>query len=100
MALYMRYRINENAGHDSKLAIEGVAGAMMELPMGQIAASAPGTWQEVSGKLSCYGDAEGLKAVTSPVIIKSEGGLSISISDVKIVTNEGQAICLGEKVEK
>ena len=100
MALFMRYRINENAGHDSKLAIEGVGGAMMELPLGQVVASPLGTWQEVSVKLSCYGDAETLKAVTSPVIIKSEGGLSISISDVKIVTNEGQAICLGEKVEK
>lgn len=99
MALYMRYRINENSGKEAKLCIAGDAGTTMELPMGQIAASTIGSWQEVSVKLSCYGDAEQLKAVSSPVIIKSEGGLSISISDVKIVTNEGQAICLGEKVE-
>ena len=99
MALYMRYRINENSSHDVKLAIEGVAGKIIELPLRQVAERVPGTWQEVSVKLSCYGDAEVLKAVTSPVIIKSQGGLSISISDLKIVTNEGQAICLGQKVE-
>lgn len=100
MALHMRYRINENTGKDAQLAIEGVAGRMLSLPLGQIAQSAPGTWQEVSVKLSCYGDAEALKSVTCPLIIKSDGGLSISISDVKIVVNEGQAICLGEKVNK
>ena len=99
MALYMRYRINENSSHDVKLAIQGVAGKIIELPLRQVAERVPGTWQEVSVKLSCYGDAEVLKAVTSPVIIKSQGGLSISISDLKIVTNEGQAICLGQKVE-
>lgn len=100
MALFMRYRINEYSGKAAQLAISGSDGAMLEVPMGQIAASTPGAWQEVSVKLSCYGDAEKLKAVSAPVIIKSEGGLSISISDVKIVTNEGQAISLGEKVEK
>ena len=100
MALFMRYRINEYSGKDAQLAIALADGATLGMPMGQIAKSTPGTWQEVSVKLSCYGDAEKLKSVTSPVIIKSEGGLSISISDVKIVTNEGQAICLGEKVEK
>ena len=61
MALFIRYRINENAGRDAKLALEGAGGAMMELPLGQVVASPPGTWQEVSVKLSCYGDAESLK---------------------------------------
>ncbi len=100
MALFMRYRINEYSGKQAQLAIARSDGSMLAMPMGKITASAPGTWQEVSVKLSCYGDAETLKTVTAPVIIKSEGGLSISISDVKLVTNEGDAICLGEEVAK
>lgn len=100
MALYLRYRINEYAGKQASLGIEGVGGVVMPLPLDQIASGTPGEWKEVSVKLSCYGEAKNLESVVSPVIIKSAGGLSISISDVKIVSNEGQAVRLGEKVEK
>ena len=97
MALYLRYRLNEFAGGDASLSMEVADGETLSLSLKQIAESEVGKWQEIAVKLSCYGDAEKLKFVTAPVIIKASAGFSISISDLRLVTNEGQAVCLDKE---
>ena len=94
MALYLRYRVNEFAGGDSLLSMEVADGEKLSVPLEQVAKSEVGKWLEIAVKLECYGDSEKLKSVTAPVIIKGSKGLSISISDLRLVTNEGQAVCL------
>ena len=93
MALYLRYRVNEFAG-DASLAMEVADGEKLSMPLKKLAESEIGKWQEIAVKLACYGDAEKLKSVTAPVVIKASAGFSISISDLRLVTNEGQAVCL------
>ena len=95
MALYMRYRINEKPEGNLSLAIDGPEGGLGSQPLsGEVANAEIGQWKELSVKLSCFCDAENLKSVTSPVVIRSSGKASISISDIRLMANEGQAKCL------
>ena len=97
MALYLRYRINEKPPGDLSLAVEGPDGELGSQSLaGEIVDAEIGQWKELSVKLSCFCDAEKLSAVTSPVVINSSGTASISISDIRLKANEGQAKCLQE----
>ncbi len=53
-----------------------------------------GEWAEVSVKLSCMGDASAMEYVRAPIVIETDGPAKFSISDVRLVANEGQAVCL------
>jgi len=95
MALYIRYRINEPPEGNLSLAIDGPEGGLGRQSLaGEVAAAEMGQWKELSVKLSCFCDAANLKSVTSPVVIHSSGKASISISDIRLMANEGQAKCL------
>ena len=95
MALYLRYRINAKPAGDLGLAVEGPNGELgIQSMTSEIVDAEIGQWKELSVKLSCFCDAAKLSAVTSPVVIKSSGAASISISDIRLTTNEGQAKCL------
>lgn len=95
MALYLRYRINKKPEGDLSLAVEGPDGGLGSQSLsGEIADAQIGQWRELSVKLSCFCDAGKLSAVTSPVVINSTGAASISISDIRLTVNEGQAQCL------
>ena len=95
MALYLRYRINEKPEGELTLGMDGPEGGLGSQSLaGEVAAAEIGQWKELSVKLSCFCKAEKLKSVTSPVVIRSTGKASISISDIRLKTNEGQAKCL------
>jgi beta-glucosidase len=95
MALHLRYRINEKPEGDLSLAIDGPDGGLGSQSLsGEVADAEIGQWKELSVKLSCFCDAEKLNSVTSPVVIHSSGKASISISDIRLIANEGQAKCL------
>ncbi len=94
MALYLRYRINEKPEGDLRLAIQGPAELGIQSFAGEITDAEIGQWKELSVKLSCFCVSEKLTKVTSPLVIKSTGKASVSISDVRLVANEGQAKCL------
>jgi len=40
------------------------------------------------------GDAAAMEYVRSPVVIESSGAANISLSDIRLVENEGEAVCL------
>ena len=95
MALYFRYRINEKPEGDLSLAIDGPEGGLGSQPLSsEIEGAEIGQWKELYVKLSCFCDADKLESVTSPVVIHSSGKASISISDIRLMANEGQAKCL------
>lgn len=53
-----------------------------------------GEWAEVSVKLSCFGEGSEMPFVRAPFIIETEGQAKLSVSDIRLVANEGQAVCL------
>ncbi|WP_416877112.1 glycoside hydrolase family 3 protein [Litorimonas sp.] len=53
-----------------------------------------GEWTDVSVKLSCFGEGSEMEYVAAPFIIQSDDALKVSLSDVRLVSNEGQAVCL------
>lgn len=95
MALYIRYRVNEKPVGDLALTLQGTEGDLGRQSLNEtIAAAEVGQWNELSVKLSCFCDSSKLNAVTSPLIISSTGRASISISDIRLIDNQGQAKCL------
>lgn len=53
-----------------------------------------GEWTETSVKLSCFGEGSEMEYVRAPFVIETTGKAKLSLSDVRLVTNEGQAVCL------
>ena len=53
-----------------------------------------GEWTDVSVKLSCFGEGSEMEYVAAPFVIESDDALEVSLSDVRLVSNEGQAVCL------
>jgi beta-glucosidase len=53
-----------------------------------------GEWAEVSVKLSCFAEGSGMEYISSPIVLTSADDVSVSLSDVRLVANEGQAVCL------
>jgi beta-glucosidase len=97
MALYLRYRLNEKPVGNLSLAIEGPDGPLGYQSLTEELSNATvGQWNEVSVKLTCFCEAEKLTSVTSPLVINSSGKASISISEARLKSNEGQAKCLGK----
>lgn len=54
----------------------------------------PGEWTEVSVKLSCFGEGAEMEYVAAPFVIESDDAMKVSVSDVRLISNEGQAVCL------
>lgn len=97
MAVYFRIRSDEDmTGKALSLSVNcGQSCAPTPQPLGSSLASAPlGEWQEYQIKLSCFGEGAMLDQVTAPFVLASEDKLAISLSDVRLMTNEGAAGCL------
>lgn len=95
MALYMRVKVNEFDGGNVDMTLGCGEGQCGSQDMSDFLSSAPkGQWQEVSVKLSCFAEGSEMSAVSVPVMIRSADKLSLSVSDIRLVANEGQAVCL------
>ena len=96
MAIYMRIR--PEAGADTakvSLMMDCGTGCDPVQPLDKLLSGAKaGEWSEVSVKLSCFIDASAMEYVSAPFAVETSDKVSFSLSDVKLVANEGQAICL------
>ncbi|MEM9568318.1 MAG: putative glycoside hydrolase [Cyanobacteria bacterium P01_E01_bin.34] len=58
------------------------------------AATEPGVWTQTDISLNCFADAGAdLEEVTTAFGLETSGEFSISVSDIQLVADEGQAIC-------
>ena len=96
MALYFRVRPEAGADNSSvRVGLDCGEACTVDNSLSSVLnAAKPGEWAEVSVKLSCMGAASAMEYVRSPVVIESDGAAKFSLSDVRLVTNEGQAVCL------
>ncbi|WP_026148010.1 glycoside hydrolase family 3 protein [Robiginitomaculum antarcticum] len=95
MALYMRYRVNAIGSGTTTLGVNcGETACAVENMHDYLAGQPVGQWQEVSVKLSCFAEGPSMTTVNQPVRIESDATLSLSFSDIHLVANEGQAVCL------
>lgn len=66
-------------------------------PMDKLLSNAKlGEWTEVSVKLSCFAEGSSMEYVYAPFAIETSDKVTFSLSDVKLVANEGQAVCLND----
>ena len=64
-------------------------------PLGtSLAKASQGEWQEYQVKLSCFAEGSSLGSVTAPFTLTSDDAFQVSLSDVRLVANEGAAGCL------
>ncbi len=95
MALYMRFRVNSVGAGDTTLRMNCGDGVCASLSLTDTLNSvATGEWAEMNVKLSCFAEGTQMTTVREPFVLESNDALSISISDIRLVTNEGQANCL------
>lgn len=97
MAIYLRIRPETTTGNDSvRLGLDcGGTNCSVDNSLSSILQNTKvGEWAEVFVKLSCMGDPSGMEYVSAPVLMESDGSAKFSISDVRLVANEGQAVCL------
>ena len=97
MALYLRVRSEADSGNETVRLGLGCGGTSCSVDQDLSSALADveqGEWVEISVKLSCMGAASGMEYVRSPVVIEADGDTRISLSDIRLVANEGQAVCL------
>ena len=96
MAIYMRIR--PEAGTETakvSLMMDCGTGCDPVQPLYKVLSDAKaGEWTEVSVKLSCFIDGSAMEYVSAPFAVETSDKVSFSLSDVKLVANEGQAICL------
>jgi beta-glucosidase len=60
-----------------------------------VSGSAAGTWQSVKLRLSCFqGDRAGVTAVEAPFSLRSTGTLKVSLSDIRLISNDGNSSCI------
>ncbi len=93
MALYIRMRaedavdgtltLSTDCGKDTCQDTQNITSVLKQ-----------GEWTDVSVKLSCFGEGSEMEYVRAPFIIESGDKMKLSLSDVRLVANEGQAICV------
>jgi len=93
MALYIRVRAESDVGGALTLSTDcgkdTCQGAQNIAPL-----LTSGEWAGMSIKLSCFGEGSEMEFVRAPFVIESAEALKVSLSDVRLVANEGQAICV------
>ena len=95
MAIYMRYRVNAIGNGTTTLGLEcGETPCATENMQDYLAGQPIGEWQEVSVKLACFAEGSSMTKVTQPFRMESDAKLSVSFSDIRLIANEGQAVCL------
>lgn len=90
MALSFRYRFDERPQGRLTLAL-GPA----EVDVTGVLGAAPiGEWRTIKVRLSCFGDAGAdLAAVERPFQLATDTAAAVSVSEIRLATNEGDAIC-------
>jgi beta-glucosidase len=93
MAIYIRMRAEGSIEAPLTLSLDCGKGAC-QATQDLNSALKQGEWSEVSVKLSCFGEGSEMPFVRAPFVIETAGKAKLSLSDVRLVANEGQAVCL------
>ncbi|KQW80935.1 1,4-beta-D-glucan glucohydrolase [Brevundimonas sp. Root1279] len=90
MALAFRYRVDAKpAGPIQLLVGQGAVDAT-----GVFQAAPVGEWRTVKVRLSCFRDAGAdLGAVDTPFMLSTQGAFGVTLEDIRLASNEGDAIC-------
>ena len=101
MALLMRYRVSTPPTASVGLTIACGPNCGGSLDVTSLLAEKPGPaeadWRTSKIKLSCFRDAGAdMSKVSSPFSLSTSGALSVTISDLRLVPNEGDAECPGD----
>jgi beta-glucosidase len=90
MALLLNYRVDQKPTAPVELAI----GAGKVNLQSTLAAAPVGEWRTIKVKLACVrSPAETLTQVTTPVTISTAGQLKLSVSELRLATNQNDAVC-------
>ena len=92
MAIYIRMRAEEPVNGELMLGAD--CGGTCQETQNLTSVLKEDEWTDVSVKLSCFGDGSEMEYVAAPFILESDDPIKVSISDVRLVSNEGQAVCL------
>ena len=92
----MRVRFDDVSSDDKlSLSVDCGTNCSKSLPLDKISSGLNGNeWAELSVKLSCFAAASDMEFVNSTLLLETSNKLTISLSDVKLVSNEGDAICI------
>ena len=90
MALSFRYRVDERAQGGMKLGLGQAAVDLTSL----FGAAPVGEWRTIKVRLSCFRDAGAdLAAVERPFQLVSERAAVVSVSEVRLASNESDTVC-------
>ena len=100
MALLMRYRVSKppTASVSLSMACGPDCGGALDVTdlLALKSAAAEADWRTSKIKLSCFRDAGvDMSKVSSPFLLSTKGALAVTISDLRLVPNEGDAACPG-----
>ena len=106
MALLMRYRVSTPPTAVARLSIACGSDCGGALDVTALLARKPGPaeadgWRTSKIKLSCFQSAGAdMSKVSSPFSLSTTGVLSVTISDLRLVPNEGDAECPGDQAAR
>ncbi len=95
MAIALQYRVDQKPEGPVKLFMSTGSGRRTEIDVSRLFSEATaGTWTQTDIKLSCF--AEGgadMSRVSTIFGLSSSSAFTITISEIRLATNEGQAVC-------
>jgi len=97
MAVMLRYRLDAAPSAPVELSVACGAGCRGAVDVSALLAGAgDGQWRVWKIKLSCFRDAGAdMARVTSPFSLSTAGRLSLVFNELRLVANEGDAVCPG-----
>jgi beta-glucosidase len=95
MAVMIRYRVDLAPARPVTLSIGCGAACAGTLDVtAMLKAAKPAEWRSVKIKLSCFQAAGArMNQVDAPFAVGTDGALSLSLTEVRLASNEGDAVC-------
>jgi beta-glucosidase len=97
MAVMLRYRVESGPTQPVSMSIgcaddNSCAGTLDVTPL--MTKTAGAEWRSIKVKLSCFQEVGAkMDHVTAPFVISTKGPFSLSVTEVRLASNEGDAIC-------
>jgi beta-glucosidase len=97
MAVQVRYRVDAGPAKPVTMSIgcsdDAACGGTLDVTPLMVKSAGP-EWRSVKIKLSCF-QAAGAKMdhVTAPFVVGTDGPFALSVAEVKLASNEGDAVC-------
>jgi beta-glucosidase len=97
MAVQVRYRVDAGPAKPVTMSIgcsdDASCGGTLDVTPLMVKSAGP-EWRSVKIKLSCF-QAAGAKMdhVTAPFVVGTDGPFALSVAEVKLASNEGDAVC-------